>query len=324
MTDTPKVHDEFSAGDLAFTRSTHYGTIAEATYAGALSFMRRRYSKDLSDTDLAVVGIPYDLATTSRPGARHGPRGIRAASAMLAWDAAWGWSFDPFDRIRVIDYGDARFDPGVPAEVPAALEQQFSTILDSGVATLMLGGDHFCTYPVLRAHAAKHGPLALIHFDAHCDTWRDDGKRIDHGTMFFHAAQEGLIDVAHSVQVGIRTNNPETHGFGIVNADEVRAMGPQAVIGSIRDRVGDTPCYITFDIDCLDPAFAPGTGTPVVGGLNTGDARQILRGLAGLDVRGMDLVEVAPCYDQSEVTALAGASLALDLVCLYASRFPKR
>lgn len=320
----PPVHDEFSAGDLAFTRTSPYGTVAEATFAGALSFMRRRYSKDLTDVDLAVVGVPYDLATTSRPGARHGPRGIRAASAMLAWDRAWGWPFDPFDRLHVVDYGDARFDPGVPGEIPAVLEAQFKTILDAGVATLMLGGDHFCTYPVLRAHAAKHGPLALVHFDAHSDTWRDDGERIDHGTMFFHAAEQGLLDVAHSIQVGIRTHNPEMHGFEIVDGDQVRAMGPEAVSAAIRKRVGDAPCYVTFDIDCLDPAFAPGTGTPVVGGLNTGDARQILRGLAGLDVRGMDLVEVAPCYDQSEVTALAGASIALDLVSLFAARFPDR
>jgi agmatinase len=320
----PAIHDEFSAGDLSITRPSDYGTIGEATFAGILSFMRRRYTKDLTDVDLAVVGFPFDLATTSRPGARHGPRGVRAASAMLAWDHAWGWPFDPFDRIRVVDYGDCQFDPGRPDKIPEEVEAQFAEILATGAATLMLGGDHFATYPVLRAHHAVHGPLALIHFDAHSDTWRDEEGRIDHGTMFFHAAQQGLIDVEHSVQVGIRTTNKETHGFQILNGDWVRANGPDATIAAIRERVGDTPCYVTFDIDCLDPAFAPGTGTPVVGGLNTGDARKILRGLAGVDVRGMDLVEVAPAYDVSEITALAGASLALDLVSLFAARFPDR
>ena len=319
MANTPKVHDEFSVGDLAFTRQSPYGTIAEATFAGALSFMRRRYSKDLTDVDVAVVGFPFDLATTSRSGARHGPRGIRAASAMLAWDSVWGWDFDPFDKLHVIDYGDCQFDPGQPQSIPEVVQAQFSHILNSGAAMLMLGGDHFATYPSLCAHHAKHGPLALIHFDAHSDTWRDESDRIDHGTMFFHAAQKGIIDVERSIQVGIRTNNPETHGFEILNGDWVRNNGTQAVVRAIRERVGDHPCYVTFDIDCLDPAFAPGTGTPVVGGLNTGDAREILRGLSGLDVRGMDVVEVAPAYDVSEITALAGASIALDLLALYAA-----
>ena len=319
MADTPKVHDEFSVGDLAFTRQSPYGTVAEATFAGALSFMRRRYSKDLTDVDVAVVGFPFDLATTSRSGARHGPRGIRAASAMLAWDSVWGWDFDPFEKLHVIDYGDCQFDPGQPQSIPGVVQAQFSHILNAGAAMLMLGGDHFATYPSLCAHHAKHGPLALIHFDAHSDTWRDESDRIDHGTMFFHAAQRGIIDVDRSIQVGIRTNNPETHGFEILNGDWVRNNGPQAVVRAIRKRVGGHPCYVTFDIDCLDPAFAPGTGTPVVGGLNTGDAREILRGLSGLDVRGMDVVEVAPAYDVSEITALAGASIALDLLALYAA-----
>ena len=313
-----KAHVEHELGDLAFTRETPYGTVAEATFAGALSFCRRRYSKDVADADVAVVGVPYDLATTSRPGARLGPRAVRAASSMVAWSRPFGWDFDPFDRLHVVDYGDVQFDWGRPQQVPAQIRAQFAAILATETATLMLGGDHFCTYPVLQAQAAKHGPMALIHFDAHSDTWRDEDSRIDHGTMFFHAAEQGLIDVEHSVQVGIRTVNDETHGFQVLDATWIRREGINRTIASIRDRVGDRPCYLTFDIDCLDPAFAPGTGTPVVGGLSSADARDILHGLGGINLKSMDLVEVAPAYDVSEITALAGATIALDLLSLYA------
>lgn len=312
--------EEFGAIDLALTRKSPYGTQAEPTYSGITSFMRRRYTKDLAGADVAITGVPFDLATTSRPGARLGPRAIRAASTMLAWDRAWGWPEDPLAQLHVIDHGDCIFDPGHPEQLAQSLESHFEQFMTAGVATLMLGGDHFCTYPALKAHVRKHGPLALVHFDAHSDTWRAADARIDHGTMFFHAIEEGLIDVTHSVQVGIRTNNPETHGLRILDADWVQEHSTADVIDAIRAQVADRPCYVSFDIDCLDPAFAPGTGTPVVGGLDTGRARRILRGLAGLDVRGMDVMEVSPPYDVSEITALAAASIALDLLGLYAAR----
>ncbi|MAP12531.1 MAG: agmatinase [Gammaproteobacteria bacterium] len=315
----PPPHVEHEQGDLAFTRESPYGTLGEATFAGALSFCRRRYSKHTADADIAVVGVPFDLATTSRPGARLGPRAVRAASAMIAWCPPFGWGFDPFEDLHVVDFGDVQFDWGHPEGVPEQITAQFSQILATDTATLMIGGDHFATYPVLKAHVEKHGPLALVHFDAHSDTWRDEDERIDHGTMFFHAAQQGLIDVDHSVQVGIRTVNEESHGFEVLDAYRVRADGITRTIQNIRARVGNRPCYLTFDIDCLDPAYAPGTGTPVVGGLSTADAREIIRGLSGLQVRGMDLVEVAPAYDVSEITALAGATIALDLIALFAS-----
>ncbi|WP_350333219.1 agmatinase [Coralliovum pocilloporae] len=322
--DETTVHDEHSQKDLAFTRPSPYGTLVESTYSGALSFMRRRYTKDLSEADVAVVGIPFDLAVTNRPGSRFGPRAIRQASSMMAWDRAWGWEFDPFDRLAVVDFGDVMFDPGRPDQVPEEIAEQFRAILGQDVATLMLGGDHFSTYPVVKAHAEKHGPLSLIHFDAHSDTWRDEEGRIDHGTMFFHAAQQGLIDPSRSVQTGIRTNNDETHGFTVLSADWVRKNGVEATIAMIRETVGDNACYLTFDIDCLDPAFAPGTGTPVIGGLQSSEAREILRGLAGINLKGMDLVEVAPAYDVGEITALAGASIAMDLLSIYAHQFPDR
>lgn len=323
-TEEPIIHDEYGESDLAITRRSPYGTLVEATYAGALSFMRRQYTKDLSGADVAVFGVPFDISVSNRPGCRFGPRAVRQASSILGWDRAWGWDFDPFDRLAVVDYGDLQFDPGYPTEAPARLQEQVAAILDAGAATLMIGGDHFCTYPTIKAHADKHGPMALIQFDAHSDTWRDNGKRLDHGTMFFHAAEEGVIVPELSSQVGIRTNNPETHGFNILSADWVRKHGVDAVIAAIREKVGDHPVYVTFDIDALDPAYAPGTGTPVIGGLHSGEVREIIRGLKGLNVKGMDVVEVSPAYDVGEVTALAGATLALDLLCLYATQFPDR
>jgi len=318
-----------AAVDQAFTRTSPYGTHAEPTYSGALSFLRRRYTKDLTGVDVAVVGVPFDLATTNRPGTRLGPRAIRAASASLAWCAPYAWDFDPCERLNVIDWGDAHFDHGRPERVPDTLRETFRAFAAAGIATLTLGGDHFISYPILQALHETHGPLALIHFDAHSDTWEDhdDGSgesRIDHGTMFWHAARTGIVDVARSIQIGMRTRNPDDHGFRVLDARWLHAHGAEACIAAIRERVGNQKCYVSFDIDFLDPAFAPGTGTPVVGGFSTHDALRLIRGLSGLNIVGMDVVEVSPPYDQSELTALAGASIAQELLAAYASRFPDR
>ncbi len=306
--------------DLAFTRKRGSGIRVEPTYSGALSFGRRRYSKDLTAVDLAVIGLPYDLATTGRPGARYGPRAVREASAMIAWDRVHGWEFDPFEALSVIDYGDVLFDPGAAVTVPETIEGQFKTVHSAGVKTLMLGGDHFSSYPVLKSLAAvEKQPISLIHFDAHSDTWEDEEGRIDHGTMFYHAAKQGIVDPKHSVQIGIRTFNEKTHGFNILSAEDVRVRGVDAVIKFIRDIVGQRPAYITFDIDCLDPSMAPGTGTPVIGGLSTMEAQLILRGLRGVNLRSADVVEVAPAYDHAQITALAAATIAMNLVALFAA-----
>ena len=309
-------------GDSAFLRDSLHGTIPEPTFAGATSFMRRKYTRDLSGVDVAVTGIPLDTATTNRPGARFGPRSIRAASSVMAWEKPYGMAFDPFDRLAVVDYGDCVFDFGAPESVPAAIEQHAAGIINSGSGVLALGGDHFVSYPLLKAHAEKHGkPLALLHFDAHSDTWHDgDQERIDHGTMFYWAAKQGLVDPASSVQVGIRTTNPDTMGFNVLDAPWVHEQGIDKTIARIREIVASNPVYLTFDIDCLDPSFAPGTGTPVCGGLSTHQAMSILRGLAGINIVGMDLVEVAPAYDSAEITSLAGAHLAMEMLYLYASR----
>jgi agmatinase len=306
--------------DLAFTRDTPYGSVAEPTYSGALSFLRRRYTKDLRDVDVAVVGVPFDLATTNRPGTRLGPRAIRAASASLAWCPPYAWDFDPLERLNVVDWGDVHFDAGRPQEAPDAIATAFAGILAQGVAPLTLGGDHFVSFPVLRALHAVHGPLALVHFDAHSDTWRDTEGRIDHGTMFFHAARLGYVDPSRSIQLGMRTHNLECHGFRVLDARELHACGVDAAVSAIRERVGRAKCYVTFDVDFLDPAFAPGTGTPVVGGFSTHQALQLVRGLAGLDIVGMDVVEVSPPFDHGEITALAAASIAQELLAAFASR----
>ena len=301
--------------DLAFTRESPYGTQAEPTYSGALSFLRRRYSKNLEGVDVAVVGVPFDLATTNRPGTRLGPRAIRAASASLAWCRPYAWDFDPFERLSVIDWGDVYFDPGEPHKAPDAITAQYRDFVARAITPLTLGGDHFISYPILRALQEKHG---------HSDTWRDSDGRIDHGTMFFHAARQGIVDPSRSIQLGMRTHNDEDHGYRVLDARWLHAHGIEAAIAAIRERVGASKCYVSFDIDFLDPAFAPGTGTPVVGGFDTNTALRLVRGLAGLDIVGMDVVEVSPHFDVSELTALAGASIAQELLAAHASRFPER
>lgn len=308
-------------GDQALTRDSLYGSTSEPTYAGALSFMRRKYTKDLTGADVAVFGVPLDTATTNRPGTRFGPRAIRAASAVMAWERPYGMEFNPFDELAVIDYGDCFFDFGKPETVPDEIEKQAFRIIDQGPALLSLGGDHFIAYPLLKAHAKKYGqPLSLLHFDAHSDTWADEDDRIDHGTMFYWAAKYGIVDPKASVQIGLRTHNSDTMGFNICDAPMVHEQGIDAVIAETRKHLGDNPVYVSFDIDCLDPSYAPGTGTPVCGGLSSHQAMAILRGLKGINVVGMDVVEVAPAYDIGEITALAASHLAMEMLYLYASR----
>ncbi len=310
--------------DNAFRRIDPYGIYPEPTYSGAISFMRRKFSRDLDGIDVAVTGVPLDTATTNRPGTRFGPRGIRIESTELAWNRPYNWDFDPLDILAVVDYGDCYFDHGRPENMPAAVEAHITEILETDTAVLTLGGDHFLTYPVLCAHAKKHGPLALLHFDAHSDTWEDpDPQRIDHGTMFYHAAKTGVIDTDVSVQVGLRTHNPDTLGITVLDANAVHEMGPLAIAEKIKQVLGDRKVYFTIDIDCLDPAFAPGTGTPVVGGMTPHQALTIMRNLEGIKVVGMDVVEVSPPYDVSGVTALAGATFAYEQLALYAAAWKR-
>lgn len=311
--------DQFRA-DHAFTAdSFHQDAAREHMFSGALSFCRRRYAADLAGADVAVMGVPFDTSVTNRPGCRFGPRAVRAASTNLAWARAWPSSFDPFERLAVVDWGDIRLDLAHPAKVPAQIEAAVAHVIGRTRAALILGGDHFTTYPSLKAHAAKHGaPLSLIQFDAHTDTWKGEGD-IDHGTMFYHAAREGLIDPARSAQIGIRTTNDDPMGFNVIDAIQCHQRRPEDVAAEVKEIVGDAPVYLTFDIDALDPSCAPGTGTPVVGGLFTWQALAMLRALAGTNLVGMDVVEVSPAYDHGEITALAGATVALEMLCMYAA-----
>ena len=227
---------------------------------------------------------------------------------------------DPFEGLACVDYGDCVFDYGRNADIPGHIEAQAAEILATDTHLFSIGGDHFVTYPLLKAHFARHGPLALVQFDAHQDTWPDQGDRIDHGTFTGRAVREGLIDPDRSIQIGIRTHAPETCGLDIIFGHELDELGINGVIERIVERAGPGPAYMTFDIDCLDPAFAPGTGTPVSGGLSSREALSILRGLGSLNFVGGDVVEVAPAYDHADITSIAGASIALTYIGLLAER----
>ena len=303
--------------DHAFTRQDPRGLTHENAFAGATSFLRRRYTKDLSGVDVAVTGIPFDQAVTNRPGTRFGPRALREASTLQPYDPPYGWGFDPLSVQTVIDFGDMAFDYADTRGVPGRITDHVAGILAAGAVPVVLGGDHSITLPILRAVAARHGPVALIQFDAHSDSWPDDNPdRIDHGTFLYKAIRQGIVDPAASVSVGIRTDNPDTLGVTILDAPFVHNRGVPATLDAIRRVTGDRPVYVTFDIDALDPAFAPGTGTPVWGGLASWQAAAILRGLAGVRLLGGDVVEVSPPYDTTGATAIAGAHVAMELIAL--------
>ncbi len=311
------LEDAKSQVDHAFTRDNLRGLSNENTFAGATSFLRRRYTKDLTDVDIAVTGVPFDQAVTNRPGTRLGPRGLREASSLQAPDAPYGWGYDPLTELSVIDYGDLAFDYANIPEFPELLIAHISTVLKANAASVTLGGDHYITFPILKAYAEKYGPISLIQFDAHSDTWVDDNlERIDHGTMFYKAIKLGLIDPARSVQIGIRTDNPDNTQMNVLDARWVHENGAGATASRVKEIVGDAPCYLTFDIDCLDPAFAPATGTPVWGGLASWQAAAILRDLAGINLQGGDIVEVSPPFDVGNATAIAGAHVATEIICL--------
>jgi agmatinase len=271
------------------------------------------------DAAISVAGIPLDIGTTNRSGARFGPQAIRQASRMLvdgAHPTAW---INPAE-LMLSDIGDFRIALGdIPASLKAIEEQA------AGVDHLVaLGGEHGITLALLRALARRTGPLALVHFDAHVDTWPDNfGQSYGHGSVFYHAIEEGLVEPRRMIQIGIRSPVQRDvfdwtvgRGVTIVAGQEVHEQGPQAVAERICSVVGDAPCYLSFDIDALDPAFAPGTGTPEIGGLASWQAQSILRRLTGLRFLGMDVVEVAPAYDVAEITALAAATMVFEYLAL--------
>jgi len=306
--------------DHAFTANSLTSAAGDPTFAGALSFMRRRFTKSLEGVDAVVWGIPFDAATSNRPGTRFGPQAIRRASAIFDNDPQYPFNRDLFAEMAVIDYGDCLLDYGNHQDTPVAIERQATDILDSGAFMLTLGGDHFVTWPLLEAHAAKHGPLALVQFDAHQDTWFDDGKRIDHGSFVARAVRDGLIDPDRSIQIGIRTHAPDDFGIHVLYGHQVEDMSAADIASAIISHTKGAPAYLTFDIDCLDPAYAPGTGTPVAGGPSSAKILSTLQRLHQLDIRGADVVEVSPAYDHADITAIAGATVAMYMLGLHAER----
>ncbi len=296
----------------------------DEAYSGPISFMRFPMSKDLQKADIAILGVPYDMGTTNRPGARFGPRAMREQSTLTGEYeyGLWPWDYHIAEHHTVIDYGDICNFAGYPERMVTELESAADTILENDTACFAMGGDHFVSLPLLRSHVKKHGSLALIHFDAHTDTWIDENYT--HGTMFYHAVKEGLIDIEHSIQIGIRTPNPNTHDIEIIYATELDEMKAHEVSERIVKRVGNKKAYLTFDIDFLDPAYAPGTGTPVSGGPSVMTGRKILKGVAGLSIVGGDLVEIAPAYDPiGGITAVAGATLGGDILYLISEALRK-
>lgn len=306
--------------DQAITKTSLLGSGHEPTFSGVMSFMRRKYTKDIDEADLVILGIPLDTSVTNRSGARFGPAAVRAASCILDLDPQYPFHMDPFETLACADYGDVALSTNKVWENPERIEATAKSIVDSGAYLLSLGGDHYVTWPLLKAHAERHGPLALIQFDAHQDTWHDEEDQICHGTFVSKAVKDGIIDPQKSIQIGIRTHAPDDYGIEIIYGDEVEELSTEEIANQIKARVGTGPVYITFDIDCLDPAFAPGTGTPVSGGPSSAKMLSVLRKLGSLDIVGSDVVEVAPAYDHADVTAIAGSHVAMYMLCLQAEK----
>ena len=290
-------------------------------FANVFSYMGLPLTRNIDKADVVVMGIPYDMGTTGRAGTRHGPQAMRIASGNLRWEEKrWPWTFNAMEHLNVVDYGDLEFDPSGSTSMIDTVIEHVGSVHAQGKTPLSFGGDHFVTLPLLRAAHQYHGTMALVHFDAHTDTYSnsDGGDPVyDHGTMFYKAVKEGFILPEKSVQIGIRTQNDYDAGVHVIDAPNVHGQTPATTASQIRDIVGDHPVYLTFDIDCLDPAFAPGTGTPVWGGLSSAQAATILRDIRGINMVGGDVVEVSPQYDASGATAVAGAHAAMELMCLY-------
>lgn len=298
---------------------------AAQPYAGIASFGRVPHTTDVQGVDAVILGVPYDSSTSYRSGARFGPRAIREQS-MLLWGYNNAQQVAPFRSLKVIDYGDVDVVPPSITATHLQIELVASKILSSGARLITLGGDHSISLPLLRAHARQHGAVAVVHFDAHPDTWDSEypGQPYSHGTPFKRAIEEGLIDTSAYFQIGIRgpTNGPQDYidatnlGARMITLDEFRQRSVADVIQEVRAKVGDRPTYVTLDIDAVDPAFAPGTGTPEVGGLTSYEILQLVRGLRGLKMIGFDLVEVAPPYDPTQITSILAANLVFEFLSL--------
>ena len=298
-------------------------------FAGPSTYCRLPELRDVPYCDVAILGIPFDAGTSYRPGARFGPQAIRQASRHLRTNFHPSYDTEPFRTLQVADAGDVACNPYNIEEAIGQIENAAGELLQQAPVIVSLGGDHTIAVPLLRAMHARHGPVALVHFDAHLDTWDTYfGAPYTHGTPFRRAAEEGLFNDQASMHVGIRgplysrddLERDAELGFKVVHCDDLEQGGTEHVIRRIRDRVGDAPLYLSIDIDVLDPAHAPGTGTPEIAGLSSRELVSIVRGLQGLNLVGADIVEVAPAYDHAEITSLAAATIAYEMINLVACR----
>lgn len=293
-------------------------------FTGTPTFMRAPLSTDLADVDIGLVGVPFDLGVTNRPGTRHGPREIRNMSSLMGFRNHQS-RIMPFDLCRVADIGDVIVDSQFMLDdaIPE-IEKFYRNVVAHGVIPVTAGGDHSITYPILKA-VGERQPVGMVHIDAHCDTGLPrSGARYHHGSPFYHAAEAGVLDPKRTIQIGIRGfaehnwDYSYRSGMKVLHIEDVYAMGLPTLCKEIRNVVGDEPTYVSFDVDGLDPAFAPGTGTPEIGGLNTFEAQQIIRSLRGLNLVGGDVVEVSPPFDPTGNTALVGATLMFEILCVVA------
>ena len=296
-------------------------------YWGITTFGRAPHTRVVSGAEVAIVGVPYDGATSYRSGTRFGPRAIREQSLLL-----WGYnnalSVAPFKQLKVVDYGDVEVVPVDVLATQTAIDSEVRQIIHEGVKVITLGGDHSIALPLLRAHASQYGRLAVVHFDAHPDTWDTEfgEHKYSHGTSFRRAIEEKLIDTSAYVQIGIRgpTSGKKDYeeawalGARMITIDDAMGMGLARILKEIKDRVQGKSVYVTLDIDSIDPAFAPGTGTPEVGGFSSYQMLHLLRGLKGLNLVGADLVEVSPPFDHSNITSILAANLVFEFLSLLA------
>ena len=303
-----------------------YEPMQEPRYTEIATFMRAPLATTLADVDIGLIGVPTDLGVTNRPGARHGPREIRNSSSLMrAFNL--GMRMNPYDLCRIADIGDVRFSSRYDLEAQVEdIARFYRVVHEAGVLPVTAGGDHSITYPIFKGIAADR-PVGMVHIDAHTDTWGEVfGSKFTHGAPFRLAVEDGLLDPKRAIQIGIRGGQnqmdgiefSESHGMRVVFMEEFAKVGVERIIAEARRVVGDGPTYITFDVDGLDPVYTPGTGTPEVGGITTIEAQRLLYGLRGLDLVGGDVVEVAPPYDQTGNTALVGASMMFEILCLVA------
>lgn len=295
-------------------------------FMGIPSFMRLPASRNLKDIDVAILGVPFDSGTSYRTGTRFGPRKIREASLMI-WGHNPTLNVTPLKKIQAVDYGDVSVIPTSIEHTMTAITNTAAEIIQTGAKLITLGGDHSIALPLLRAHAKKHGPVSLIHIDAHIDTWESEFEAVpySHGTPFRYALQEGLIRKDEYMQIGIRGPLSSEHDYAdakklgarTVTIHEVMEKGVKEILKEIHQRMKG-PTYVTVDIDSADPAFAPGTGTPEVGGLTSYQLLQLIRGFHGLNLIGFDLVEVSPPFDHGDITAILAANLAFEYLSLLA------